>query len=117
MKHVGRTSTELAALFLPSLARSYGRDPGSAFALGLPNPLVLLFLIGSGHNDALMIGLLVAGLAMARKGHLYLGIGLRACAGSIKAPGLIGVAAIAWTYALGEVLDMAADSHTGQIRC
>jgi alpha-1,6-mannosyltransferase len=70
--------------------------------LGLPNPLVLLFLIGSGHNDALMIGLLVAGLAMARKGHLYLGIGLRACAGSIKAPGLIGVAAIAWTNALGE---------------
>ena len=92
----------LAALFLPSLARSYGRDPGSAFALGLLNPLVLLFLVGSGHNDALMIGLLVAGLAMARKGHLYLGVALCACAGAIKAPGLIGVAAIAWTYGLGE---------------
>ena len=88
----------LAAIFLPVLARSYGRDPGSAFAVGLLNPLVLLFLVGSGHNDALMMGFLVAGLAMARRRHPYLGIILCALAGAIKAPGLIGVFAIAWTY-------------------
>ena len=89
----------LAAAFLPSLARSADRDPGSAFALGLLNPLVLLFLIGSGHNDALMIGLLVAGLALARTDHPYRGTVLCALAGAIKAPGIIGVAAIAFACA------------------
>jgi len=84
---------------LPSLARSAGRDPGSAFALGLLNPLVLLFLIGSGHNDALMVGLLVAGLSLARTGRPYVGTVLCALAGAVKVPGLIGVAAIALTCA------------------
>jgi alpha-1,6-mannosyltransferase len=89
----------LMAIFLPRLARSYGRDPGAAFALGVLNPLVLLFLIGSGHNDALMIGLLVAGLAVARRGSPAMGIVLCAMAGAVKTPGLIGVVAIAWVYA------------------
>jgi hypothetical protein len=87
----------LAAIFLPSLARSYGRDGGATFSLALLNPLVLLFLIGSGHNDSLMIGLLIAGLAVARRGHPAMGIVLCALAGAVKAPGLIGVFAIAWT--------------------
>ncbi len=84
----------LAAISLPSLARSFGRDPGSAFALGLLNPIVVLFLIGSGHNDALMVGLLVAGLSVARRGHPSFGILLCALAGAVKAPGLVGVVAI-----------------------
>jgi alpha-1,6-mannosyltransferase len=87
----------LMAVCLPSLARSYGRDPAAALTLGVLNPLVLLFLIGSGHNDALMIGLLLAGLSIARRGHLTWGIVLCALAGAIKLPGLIGVFAIAWT--------------------
>jgi alpha-1,6-mannosyltransferase len=89
----------LIAVFLPSLARSYGRDPATAFSLGVLNPLVLLFLIGSGHNDALMLGLLVAGLSIARRGHFTWGIVLCVLAGAIKAPGLVGVFAIAWTSA------------------
>jgi alpha-1,6-mannosyltransferase len=87
----------LIAAFLPSLARSYGKDPGLAFSLGVLNPLVVLFLIGSGHNDALMMGLLVAGLSIARRRHFAGGIVLCAMAGAIKFPGLIGVFAIAWT--------------------
>jgi len=87
----------LMAIYLPSLARSYGRDPSIAFSLGILNPLVLLFLLGSGHNDSLMVGLLLAGLSIARRGHFTLGIVLCALAGAIKFPGLIGVFAIAWT--------------------
>ncbi len=92
----------LMAVFVPSLARSYGRDPGLAFSLGVLNPLVLLFLIGSGHNDALMIGLLVCGLSIARRGHPLSGIAMCALAGALKVPGLIGVLAIAWT-SVGEL--------------
>jgi len=88
----------LIAIFLPLLARSYGQDPSVAFSLGVLNPLVLLFLIASGHNDALMVGLLVTGLYTARRGHCAWGIVLCALAGAIKAPGLIGVFAIGWTW-------------------
>lgn len=97
LRMVAVVGVGLIAVFVPSLARSYGKDPGLAFSLGVLNPLVLLFLIGSGHNDALMIGLLVCGLAIARRGHPLWGIVLCALAGAIKAPGLVGVFAIAWT--------------------
>jgi hypothetical protein len=88
----------LMAVFVPRLARSYGKDPATAFSLGVLNPLVLLFLVGSGHNDALMIGLLVAGLWLARRGHPAWGMAVCALAGAIKIPGLAGAFAIAWTY-------------------
>ena len=87
----------LMAVFVPALARSYGKDPATAFSLGVLNPLVLLFLVGSGHNDALMIGLLVAGLFVARRGHPSWGMAICALAGAIKIPGLAGAFAIAWT--------------------
>jgi alpha-1,6-mannosyltransferase len=87
----------LMAVFVPRLARSYGKDPATAFCLGVLNPLVLLFLVGSGHNDALMIGLLVAGLYVAREGRPAWGMALCALAGAIKIPGLAGAFAIAWT--------------------
>jgi alpha-1,6-mannosyltransferase len=88
----------LMAVFLPRLARDYGGNPSTAFSLGILNPLVLLFLISSGHNDALMIGLLMAGLSLGRRGHFTTGIILCSLAGAIKVPGLIGVFAIAWTF-------------------
>ena len=91
----------LIAAFLPSLARSYGKDPGLAFSLAVLNPLVLLFLIGSGHNDALMLGLLVAGLSLARRGHFGWGMLVCALAGAVKIPGAVGVFAIAWTSVYG----------------
>jgi hypothetical protein len=88
----------LIAAFLPPLARSYGHNGAVAFSLGVLNPLVLLFLVSSGHNDALMIGLLVAGLYIARRQHPVVGIVLCSLAGAIKAPGLLGVVAIGWMW-------------------
>ena len=60
--------TVLMGIFIPRLARSYGFDGALAFVLVALNPLVLLYLVAGAHNDALMIGLLVAGLALARSG-------------------------------------------------
>ena len=51
----------------PSLARRLGRDPAGAVMLGAGCPLVLTTLIGGAHNEALMLGLLVAGLAVAQR--------------------------------------------------
>ena len=46
---------------LPRLARRLGTDAGVALWLGALSPLALFSFIASGHNDALMVGLLVAG--------------------------------------------------------
>ncbi|WP_282778160.1 MULTISPECIES: polyprenol phosphomannose-dependent alpha 1,6 mannosyltransferase MptB [unclassified Nocardia] len=47
---------------LPRLARRCGVAAVSALWLGAANPLVLLHLVGGVHNDALMLGLMLAGL-------------------------------------------------------
>src|SRR5258705_75325 len=52
-------------VLLPRLARACGTDPDRALWLAVLNPLVLLHLISGAHNDALMLALLVAGLALA----------------------------------------------------
>lgn len=46
---------------LPRLSRRCGVAPVSALWLGAANPLVLFHLVGGVHNDALMLGLMLAG--------------------------------------------------------
>jgi alpha-1,6-mannosyltransferase len=55
----------LTAACLPMLARRAGVDPGRAVWLALACPLVAVHLVSGAHNDAVMIGLMVAGLAVA----------------------------------------------------
>ena len=55
----------LVAWALPKLARAHGVPAQRAMWLGVANPFVLLHGVGGAHNDALMVGLLVAGLAIA----------------------------------------------------
>ena len=55
----------LVAWALPRLARSYGVPAQRALWLGLANPFVLLHGVAGAHNDVLMVGLLVCGLAVA----------------------------------------------------
>ncbi|WFE29564.1 polyprenol phosphomannose-dependent alpha 1,6 mannosyltransferase MptB [Solwaraspora sp. WMMD791] len=52
----------LVALTLPALARRCGLPGGRALWLTLGCPVVLVHLVSGAHNDALMVGLLVAGL-------------------------------------------------------
>lgn len=88
----------LIALGVPSLARSFGRDPAAAFALGVLNPIVILHLVGGAHNDALMMGFLVLGLAAACRGRPVLGIVLCTIGAGIKVPAAAGVVWIGWTW-------------------
>ena len=63
----------LIAYCIPKFARSFGRDPGPAFVLAVLNPLTLLALVGGAHNDAIMVGLLLAGITAARSFHPAVG--------------------------------------------
>ncbi|WP_199433114.1 polyprenol phosphomannose-dependent alpha 1,6 mannosyltransferase MptB [Qaidamihabitans albus] len=47
---------------LPRLAQRFGVQPAAALWLGAANPLVLFHLVAGAHNEALGIGLMVAGL-------------------------------------------------------
>ncbi len=73
---------------IPRLARICGVDPVAALWLGAVNPLVLFHLIGGGHNEALMIGAMMAGLVIALERSVVLGtvfitfgVGIKATAG------------------------------------
>jgi alpha-1,6-mannosyltransferase len=55
----------LTAAALPVIARRAGVDPARAVWLALSCPLVAVHLVSGAHNDAVMVGLLVAGLAVA----------------------------------------------------
>ena len=91
----------LAAIGVGLIARHFRRDPMLAVLLVALNPLVLLHLIGGAHNDALMIGLLAIGVALALYRHPILGIVVCAFAASVKAPAALGIVFIGWSC-LGE---------------
>ncbi len=88
----------LLAVYLPRLAVLCGVDAAKVIWLGLLNPLVLMHFVSGGHNDALMLGLLVAGLTMALEGRFVAGTLIVVLAGAIKAPALLGLpfVAMAW---------------------
>jgi hypothetical protein len=88
----------LIAWGVPQLAESVGRSRSVAFALAVLNPLVLLVLLGGSHNDALMLGLLVAGCAVARRNHILMGLVLCSLAAEVKVPALIGAVCIGWWW-------------------
>lgn len=90
--------TVLMAVFIPRLAASYGHDPAKAFVLVALNPIVLLHLVAGEHNDALMLGLLVAGLSLARDGHRIVGVAVCTAAALVKVPALVGVVYIGWDW-------------------
>jgi alpha-1,6-mannosyltransferase len=70
---------------VPRLARRCGMDPVAALWMAVLNPLVLFHLIAGGHNEALMLGAMLAGLVLAVDRHLLPGVALIALAVSIKA--------------------------------
>ncbi len=83
----------------PTLARSLKHDPAHAVLLGAGSPLVLLSLVAGDHNDALMLGLLVAGLAVAKRFGTVPGVILCALAAGVKSPAALGVLFLGWVWA------------------
>ena len=88
----------LLAVFVPRLARRLGGDPVRAVWIAVTSPLVLCQLIGAGHNDALMAGMMVAGVTFALERRPLVGIAICAAAATIKLPAAAAVVfiAVAW---------------------
>jgi len=88
----------LAAACVPSLARRHGCPPGPAFVLGAMNPLILLFVVGSAHNDGLLLGLVTAGVLLASHRRWLPAILLCTLAAAVKAPGLLPLGYVVWSW-------------------
>ncbi|MEU3844604.1 polyprenol phosphomannose-dependent alpha 1,6 mannosyltransferase MptB [Streptomyces sp. NPDC028635] len=94
MRLLALLGVALMAAALPRLARAGGADPAAALWLGALNPLVLLHLVAGAHNDALMLGLLGLGLVAALGRRPLAGAVLITLAALVKAPALLGLAAV-----------------------
>ncbi|MDT9699931.1 polyprenol phosphomannose-dependent alpha 1,6 mannosyltransferase MptB [Streptomyces sp. P17] len=94
MRLVALLGVALMAAALPRLARHSGADPAAALWLGALNPLVLLHLVAGAHNDAVMLGLLGLGLLAALGRWPVVGAVLVTLAALVKAPAVLGLAAV-----------------------
>ncbi|WP_250035684.1 polyprenol phosphomannose-dependent alpha 1,6 mannosyltransferase MptB [Paractinoplanes maris] len=99
MRLVAVAGLALLAYVLPTLAREAGVRPDKALWLAVLNPLVLIHFVGGAHNDALMVGLLAAGLAAAIRHRPVVGTVLIVTATLIKAPAVLGLLAVAVIWA------------------
>ncbi len=85
---------------LPRIARRRGVDPIAALWLGALNPLVLFHLIAGGHNEALMVGMMMAGLVIALERSVELGTVVLTLAVGIKATAGLALAFLVVALAL-----------------
>lgn len=89
----------LGAAAIPTLARRASTSLSLGVALLTLNPLTLLGLISPGHNDALMAGLILGGLALYYRGRPAWAVFACALAAAAKDPALVAVAFVAWGWA------------------
>ena len=99
MRLVALLGVAVMVCCLPALARHCGADPAAALWLGALNPLVLLHLVGGAHNDAIMLGLLGAGLVAALGRWPIVAVVLVTLAALVKAPAALGLLAVALLWA------------------
>lgn len=85
------------------LCRHFDRPVAEGLTFALLNPLTLLHLVGGAHNDATMLGLLVAGLAVGvsakSNSQRLLAIALCIVGAAFKAPAFAGVLVLGWIWA------------------
>src|SRR5262249_41675136 len=83
---------------IEEIAKHYDVSPSLALAIGVANPIVVLHLVGGGHNDALLMGLLTAGFALALRGRWRWGVGLVGMAAAVKLPAAAGLVYLGWNH-------------------
>ena len=81
----------LLAYYVPRLAFHCGIDGSKALWLAVLNPLVLMHFVSGVHNDAIMIGLMVAGICFVIERRPVLGVALVTLAAMVKPIGFLAL--------------------------
>lgn len=84
----------LMVLCLPGIAARFGVPAQRALWFGALNPLLLLHLVAGVHNDALMVGLMVAGVYAAVRQRPAVAAALVAAAALVKAPAAVALVTV-----------------------
>lgn len=78
-------------VLVPKLAAFHGIDQAKAIWLAVLNPLVIMHFVAGGHNDAIMVALLLAAFHAASRGSIALGASAVALATSVKPIALLAL--------------------------
>lgn len=82
----------------PRVARRVGGSGPAALFVCVLNPLVIIHLMGGVHNEMLMVGLMIAGIALTLDRHHLAGITLVALAAAVKATAGIALPFLVWVW-------------------
>jgi alpha-1,6-mannosyltransferase len=82
----------------PRVARHLDADGPIALWICVLNPLVIIHLMGGVHNEMLMVGLMMAGIALTFERHHLAGIALVAVAVAVKATAGIALPFLVWVW-------------------
>ena len=82
----------------PRVARHVGASGAVALWICVLNPLVIVHLMGGVHNEMLMIGLMMAGIALTLSRHHSSGAALIAVAVAIKATAMLALPFMVWVW-------------------
>jgi alpha-1,6-mannosyltransferase len=83
----------------PRVARHLGASGAAALWICVLNPLVIIHLMGGVHNEMLMVGLMMAGIALTYQRHHVLGVTLVAVAVAVKATAGLALPFMVWVWA------------------
>ncbi len=82
----------------PRVARHVGASGAVALWICVLNPLVIVHLMGGVHNEMLMIGLMMAGIALTFSRHHIAGAALIAIAVAVKATAVLALPFMVWVW-------------------
>ena len=82
----------------PRVARHVGANGAAALWICVLNPLVIIHLMGGVHNEMLMVGLMMAGIALTFGGHHVWGVTLIAVAVAVKATAGLALPFMVWVW-------------------
>lgn len=83
----------------PRVARHLGVNGAVALWICVLNPLVIIHLMGGVHNEMLMVGLMMAGIALTYRRQHLLGVTLVAVAVAVKATAGLALPFMVWVWA------------------
>ncbi|QDF70435.1 alpha-(1-_6)-mannopyranosyltransferase A [Mycobacteroides chelonae] len=94
----------------PRVARCLSANASKALWICVLNPLVIIHLMGGVHNEMLMVGLMMAGIALVLERHHVWGISVVALAVAVKATAGLALPFLVWIWMRRLVQNADADS-------
>ncbi|HUL97973.1 MAG TPA: alpha-(1-_6)-mannopyranosyltransferase A [Mycobacterium sp.] len=82
----------------PRIARHIGTSGVGALWICVLNPLVIIHLMGGVHNEMLMVGLMMAGIALTMERHPVGGVALVAAGVAVKATAGLALPFLVWVW-------------------